>query len=88
MSSATINTAAKYYSLTEHLIIPEVLAFSKRAWTALSADDQALIKKFAREAQMEERELWIKYEQTAMEKAKPPAARSSRYQTRHRSRTR
>ena len=63
-------TVAKYYSLTEHLIIPEVLSFSKKAWTALSADDQALIKKFAREAQMEERELWNKYEQTAMEKAK------------------
>ena len=63
-------TAAQYYSLTEHLIIPEVLAFSKRAWTALPADDQALVKKFAREAQMEERELWNKYEQQAMEKAK------------------
>ncbi len=63
-------TAAKYYSLTEHLIIPEVLCFSKRAWTGLSADDQALIKKFAREAQFEERELWKKYETTAMEKAK------------------
>ncbi len=63
-------TAAKYYSLTEHLIIPEVLLFSKKAWSALSADDQTLIKKFAREAQMEERELWNKYEQQAMEKAK------------------
>src|ERR1700755_1204612 len=63
-------TAAKYYSLTEHLVIPEVLLFSKRSWTALSADDQALLKKLAREAQMEERELWNKYEQTAMEKAK------------------
>ncbi len=63
-------TAAKYYSLTEHLIIPEVLLFSKKAWSALSADDQALIKKFAREAQLEERELWNKYEQQAMEKAK------------------
>ena len=63
-------TAAKYFSLTEHLIIPEVLAFSKRAWTALAAEDQALIKKFAREAQMEERELWNNYEQKAMEKAK------------------
>lgn len=63
-------TAAKYYSLTEHLVIPEVLAFSKRSWTALPADDQALVKKFAREAQMEERELWNKYELTAMEKAK------------------
>lgn len=63
-------TAAKYYSLTEHLIIPEILCFSKRSWTALSADDQALIRKFAREAQLEERELWKKYETTAMEKAK------------------
>jgi tripartite ATP-independent transporter DctP family solute receptor len=63
-------TAAKFYSLTEHLIIPEVLVFSKRAWTALSSDDQGLLKKFAREAQMEERELWKKYEQQAMEKAK------------------
>jgi tripartite ATP-independent transporter DctP family solute receptor len=63
-------TAAKYYSLTEHLVIPEILCFSKRSWTALSADDQALVKKFAREAQLEERELWKKYETTAMEKAK------------------
>jgi tripartite ATP-independent transporter DctP family solute receptor len=63
-------TAAKYYSLTEHLIIPELLLFSKKAWTALSSEDQGLLKKFAREAQMEERELWKKYEQQAMEKAK------------------
>src|SRR6202795_3945768 len=63
-------TAAKYYSLTEHLIIPEVLMFSKKGWTSLSSEDQGLLKKFAREAQMEERELWKKYEQTAMEKAK------------------
>jgi tripartite ATP-independent transporter DctP family solute receptor len=62
-------TTAKYYSLTEHLIIPEVLVFSKRAWSALSKDDQDLIKKFAREAQLEQRELWNKYQQQAMEKA-------------------
>src|SRR5581483_5325275 len=48
-------TAAKYVTLTEHLVIPEVLVFSKRVWTTLSADDQNLIKKFAREAQLEER---------------------------------
>ena len=63
-------TTAKYFSLTEHLIIPEVLVFSKKAWTAVSAEDQALIRKFAREAQLEERTLWNKYEQEAMEKAK------------------
>jgi tripartite ATP-independent transporter DctP family solute receptor len=63
-------TSAKYLSLTEHLIIPEVLVFSKRAWSSLSAGDQDLVKKFAREAQLEERDLWMKYEQQAMEKAK------------------
>ena len=63
-------TAAKYYSLTEHLIIPEVMVFSKRSWAALSSEDQNLVKKFAREAQLEERDLWNKYEQQAMEKAK------------------
>jgi tripartite ATP-independent transporter DctP family solute receptor len=63
-------TAARYYSLTEHLVIPEVLVFSKRAWMNLSADDQNLLKKFAREAQLEERVLWNQYEQQAMEKAK------------------
>ncbi|QPF88255.1 TRAP transporter substrate-binding protein [Bradyrhizobium genosp. L] len=63
-------TVAKHFTLTEHLIVPELLVFSKRAWFALSADDQALIKKLAREAQMEERVLWNKYEQEAMEKAK------------------
>jgi tripartite ATP-independent transporter DctP family solute receptor len=63
-------TAAKYFSLTEHLIIPEVLVFSKKAWTQLSGDDQSLIKKFAREAQLEERELWNKYQLQAMDKAR------------------
>ncbi|SDJ68026.1 MULTISPECIES: TRAP transporter substrate-binding protein [Bradyrhizobium] len=63
-------TAAKYYSLTEHLIIPEVMVFSKRSWAALSGEDQNLVKKFAGEAQLEERDLWNKYEQQAMEKAK------------------
>ena len=34
--------------------------FSKRTWDKLSPDDQALMKKFAREAQLEQRELWDK----------------------------
>jgi TRAP-type C4-dicarboxylate transport system substrate-binding protein len=44
--------------------------FSKKAWTSLSNDDQTLIRKLAREAQLEERELWKKYETQAMEKAR------------------
>src|SRR5215468_6834741 len=61
---------AKNYTLTEHLIVPEVLVFSKRTWDSLSKDDQALLKKTAREAQAEERVLWAAYEKQAMEKAR------------------
>jgi tripartite ATP-independent transporter DctP family solute receptor len=63
-------TVAKYYTLTQHLIVPEILVFSRKTWDALSKDDQASIKKFGREAQAEERVLWDKYETAALEKAK------------------
>src|ERR1700694_3743431 len=63
-------TVAKFYTLTEHLIVPEMLVFSKRVWDQLSKDDQALMKKLSRETQAEERVLWVKYEQMAMDKAK------------------
>ena len=61
---------AKYFTFTEHLIVPEILVMSRKAWDALSKDDQALVKKFAREAQLEERELWKAYEAKALDKAK------------------
>jgi tripartite ATP-independent transporter DctP family solute receptor len=51
---------AKYYTQTNHLIIPEILVMSKVTWDKLSAADQALVKKTAREAQMEQRTLWDK----------------------------
>jgi TRAP-type C4-dicarboxylate transport system substrate-binding protein len=61
---------AKFFTFTEHLIVPEMLVFSRKVWGTLSKDDQALIMKFAREAQAEERVLWNKYEQDALAKAK------------------
>jgi len=61
---------AKYYTLTEHLIVPEILVFSRATWDGLSQDDQALIKKLAREAQLDERQLWKKVEAEAMAKMK------------------
>jgi tripartite ATP-independent transporter DctP family solute receptor len=62
--------AAKYYTLTEHLIVPEILVFSRLSWDKLSKDDQALISKLAREAQADERQLWKKKEADAMDKMK------------------
>lgn len=51
---------AKYYTQTNHLIIPEILVMSKVTWDKLSKDDQALVKKLGREAQMDQRVLWDK----------------------------
>lgn len=49
---------AKYFTQTNHLIIPEILVMSKVAWDKLSPADQAVVKKAAREAQLEQRKLW------------------------------
>jgi tripartite ATP-independent transporter DctP family solute receptor len=61
---------AKYYTIDEHLIVPEMLVMSKKIFDALSKEDQAAVKKYAREAQLEERKLWDIYQQKAMDKAK------------------
>ena len=61
---------AKYYTIDEHLIVPEMLVMSKKIFDSMSKDDQALLLKFAREAQFEERKLWEIYEKQAMDKAK------------------
>jgi len=49
---------ARFYTQTNHLIIPEILVMSKVAWDRLSPADQALFKRLGREAQMEQRKLW------------------------------
>jgi TRAP-type C4-dicarboxylate transport system substrate-binding protein len=61
---------AKYYSITGHLIIPEILVFSKKSWEGLSKDDQALIMKLSKEAQQEQRKLWYAREEESMKKMK------------------
>jgi len=61
---------AKFYTVDEHLIVPEMLVMSKKIWDSMSKEDQDLIRKFSREAQLDERALWEIYETQAMEKAK------------------
>ena len=48
----------KFFSKTEHLVIPEILVFSKTAFDKLSKEDQALVRKFGAETQLEQRKLW------------------------------
>jgi tripartite ATP-independent transporter DctP family solute receptor len=59
---------AKYYSKTGHLMIPEILVFSKKIWDELSKEDQALILKVAKQAQQEERKLWYEREKESIKK--------------------
>jgi tripartite ATP-independent transporter DctP family solute receptor len=61
---------AKVYSLTGHLIIPEMFVFSRRTWDALSKDEQGLLRKLSREAQFEERALWDEKTAKATEELK------------------
>jgi tripartite ATP-independent transporter DctP family solute receptor len=61
---------SKVYSLTGHLIIPEIFVFSKKNWETLPKQDQALLKKLSREAQFEQRQLWDAYVGEAESKLK------------------
>ena len=60
----------KVYSLTGHLIIPEIFVYSKASWDKLPKADQDLIKKLSREAQLEQRKLWDAYVAEATGKLK------------------
>src|SRR6478672_9970103 len=57
---------AKYYSLTGHLMIPEILVFSKRTWATLQKSDQDLIMQSAKAAQLEQRKLWYEMEEKSI----------------------
>ncbi|MFN3608384.1 MAG: TRAP transporter substrate-binding protein [Hyphomonas sp.] len=50
--------AAKYYSLTQHVIAPEVLVMSKSRWDKLDEADRALVRQTAKESVPYMRGLW------------------------------
>jgi tripartite ATP-independent transporter DctP family solute receptor len=50
--------SAKFYTLTEHSMAPEVLAFSKIVWDKLSKEEQAAIRKAAKDSVPYMRRLW------------------------------
>jgi tripartite ATP-independent transporter DctP family solute receptor len=63
---------AKYYSLDEHLMVPEVLVMSKMVWDKLTPEDQAAVQDAAKASVAKERELWAAQEMAS--KAKVEAA--------------
>ncbi len=49
---------AKYYSISQHLIIPETLCINAGVWNKLSADDQKILREAAQESAVLQRKLW------------------------------
>ena len=56
--TAKHSEVAKFYTLDEHLIVPEVLVISKIVWDGISPEDQAIIKAAAKESVAKQYELW------------------------------
>jgi len=59
---------AKHYSLTRHVMAPEVLVMSARAWARLDADTQRAVRTAARESVPFMRALWETREARARDK--------------------
>ncbi|RCW20000.1 tripartite ATP-independent transporter DctP family solute receptor [Ciceribacter lividus] len=59
---------AKYYTLDQHLIVPEVLVMSKKTWEKLSPENQAIVRQAAKDSVPHMRELWTAQEKKSEEK--------------------
>ncbi|WP_265501894.1 TRAP transporter substrate-binding protein [Paracoccus beibuensis] len=59
---------ARYFTLDEHLMVPELVAMSKVTWDKLSPEDQQIIREAARNSATVQRELWAEQERASEEK--------------------
>jgi TRAP-type C4-dicarboxylate transport system substrate-binding protein len=60
---------AAYYTLTEHLMAPEVLVMSTKAWEGLSEQDRKIFRDAARESNLFMRERWKALEEKSQRQA-------------------
>ncbi len=52
------NEVARYFSLSEHMMTPGIVIFSRRTWDMLSPDEQVALRDAARESEMYMRGIW------------------------------
>ncbi|MCA0246265.1 MAG: TRAP transporter substrate-binding protein DctP [Proteobacteria bacterium] len=52
------NEVARYFSLTEHMLTPGIVIFSRRTWDMLAPDEQVALRDAARESEMYLRGIW------------------------------
>jgi tripartite ATP-independent transporter DctP family solute receptor len=63
-------TAARYYTVTEHSMSPEVLVMSRKAWDSLSAEDRAIFREAAQDSAQFMRRQWKSWEERSREQAR------------------
>ncbi len=61
---------AKYFSIDEHTRVPEMVVASKITMDKLSAEDQAIIKRAAKESQAVQIQAWADYEKASEAKVR------------------
>ena len=61
--------SARYYTLTEHTMSPEVLVMSLKAWESLSPNDRKIFRQAARESSRFMRKLWLALEKKSRREA-------------------
>ena len=66
--------SAPFYTLTEHVMSPEVLIMSRRAWDELSPEDRRIFRDAARESSRFMREIWLSWEQRSRHQAEEEKA--------------
>ena len=59
---------AKYYTLDQHLMVPELVAISKITWDKLSPEDQEILRTAGKNSVEVERKLWADQEKASEEK--------------------
>lgn len=60
---------AGYYTLTEHLMAPEVLVMSAKAWDSLNEEDRKIFREAARQSSIFMRERWKALEEKSLRQA-------------------
>jgi tripartite ATP-independent transporter DctP family solute receptor len=65
---------AKYFTLDQHMIVPEVLVVSKATWDGLPPEDQEILRQAAADSVPFMREKWQEAEKAAEEKVRASGA--------------
>ncbi|AIF52346.1 TRAP transporter substrate-binding protein [Pelosinus sp. UFO1] len=61
---------AKYFTITEHVSVPETIIISKKTWDTLSPQDQELIQQATKDSTVYQKQLWSEFSKQSMEKLK------------------